>query len=46
MAGIDEPNLAAFLPHISPKLIYFQAVIITFVWAGLYAGTVPPTTFF
>jgi hypothetical protein len=32
VAGIDEPNLPALLPHIHPKLIYFQAIIIRLFW--------------
>jgi hypothetical protein len=45
--GIYEPNLAALIPHISPKLILFQTIIIPMPKTGSYAGNAPiPTTLF
>jgi hypothetical protein len=38
VAGIDESNLPALLPHISPKFIYFQTIIIRLLWPDHMPG--------
>jgi hypothetical protein len=38
VAGIDESNLPALLPHIHPKLIYFQTIIIRLLWPDHMTG--------